>query len=75
MVSLKSLTVQRDPSQAFALIDTLAILHDNGIKPSSDQNGQAVKLAVEQQASLDDVSSDGGQDAPEHEVLATDGGE
>lgn len=75
MVSLKSLTVKRDPSQAFALIDTLAILHDNGIKPSSDQNGQAVKLAVEQQASLDDVSSDGGQDAPEHEVLATDGGE
>ncbi|QLG29998.1 hypothetical protein HUG10_20545 (plasmid) [Halorarum halophilum] len=79
ITSLKSLVTSRDPEQAFALIDTLAMLHDNGVKPSSAQNGQIVKLTVEQQASLDDTSdsdatSDGGTDTPEHEALA-DGGE
>jgi len=54
------------------------MLHDNGVKPASEQNGQAVKLAVEQQANLSDTAldatSDDSQDVPEHEAL-TDGGE
>jgi|GEM_PF-4802823 len=78
IISLRSLAVSRDPDQAFALIDSMGILHDNGVKPASEQNGQPVKLTVEQQGDLTetalDTTSDGGQDVPEHEAL-TDGGE
>lgn len=69
VVSLKSLSVKRDPSEAFALIDTLAMLHDNGIRPSSDQDGQTVTLMET------NSTSDGDAESPEREALATDGGE
>lgn len=65
--AVRQLTLDADEGNAMAVIESLGILHDNGINPFSKQNGE-VKLTAETQASLPDatddkkVRADGGQD-------------
>lgn len=77
VTAVKEVTDRNDPEVGLSVVDTLAMLHDNGVQPSSVLDDDIEVSVTEKQQTLDDATDDdsavdGG--LPDHEVIA-DGGD